>query len=263
MTAPSARAGDSPAMQFSPDSPCARPYPSPNHNERSRPISAIILHYTGMPTAAGALERLCCPEAEVSAHYFVHEDGEILQLAPEDRRAWHAGESYWAGETDMNSASVGIEIAHPGHADPRAFPARQIDAVAALCRDICARRAIRPERVLAHSDIAVSRKIDPGEFFPWDELARQGVGHFVAPAAVTSGAALAEGAAGEEVASLQRSLAAYGYRVAATGFYNRDTANVVEAFQRHFRPQLVDGRADASTRRTLSDLLAALEQRHF
>jgi N-acetylmuramoyl-L-alanine amidase len=246
-------------MHFSPDSPRARPYPSPNYNERSRPISAIILHYTGMPTAAGALARLCSPKAEVSAHYFVDEDGAILQLAPEDRRAWHAGASFWAGETDMNSASVGIEIVHPGHADPHPFPARQIDAVAALARDICARRAIRPERVLAHSDIAVGRKIDPGEFFPWDELARQGVGHFVAPSAVTPGAALAEGAAGEEVASLQRSLATYGYPLQPTGCYDRDTASVVEAFQRHFRPRLVDGRADVSTRRTLSDLLATLE----
>jgi N-acetylmuramoyl-L-alanine amidase len=249
-------------MLFAPDSLCARPYPSPNHNERSRPISAIILHYTGMPTAAGALQRLCSSEAQVSAHYFVGEDGEILQLAPEDRRAWHAGESFWAGETDMNSASVGIEIVHPGHADPRPFPARQIDAVASLARDICARRAIRPERVLAHSDIAVSRKIDPGEFFPWDELARQGVGHFVTPSVVAPGPALEEGSAGEQVASLQRSLAAYGYRLAATGFYDRDTANVVEAFQRHFRPQLVDGRADVSTRRTLEGLLAALQQTH-
>jgi N-acetylmuramoyl-L-alanine amidase len=245
---------------FLPDSACARAYPSPSHNERLRPISAIILHYTGMPTAAGALERLCNSDAEVSAHYFIAENGEILQLVPEDRRAWHAGRSFWAGESDMNSASVGIEIVHPGHADPRAFPIQQIDAVAALCRDICARHAIRPERVLAHSDIAVSRKIDPGEFFPWDELARQGVGHFVEPFAITSGPGLADGAEGEEVALLQRGLADYGYHIAANGFYDRETANVVEAFQRHFRPQLVDGRADISTRRTLSDLLAALDQ---
>jgi N-acetylmuramoyl-L-alanine amidase len=248
-------------MLFSPDSRFARPYPSLNHNERQRPISAIILHYTGMPTAEGALRHLCSSGTDVSTHYFVDESGEILQLVSEQRRAWHAGKSFWAGETDMNSASIGIEIAHPGHADPRPFPVRQIDAVAALCREICDRRAIRPERVLAHSDIAVRRKIDPGEFFPWNELARQGVGHFVKPWPTAEGPTLSEGAEGEEVTCLQRSLAAYGYQLALTGFYSPETANVVEAFQRHFRPKLVDGCADISTRRTLDDLIAALEQR--
>jgi thiamine-phosphate pyrophosphorylase len=243
---------------FAPDFADALPCPSPNHGERPRPISALILHYTGMPTSAAALELLRSPLGEVSAHYFVEEDGRVLQLVPEERRAWHAGKSFWAGETDMNYASIGIEIVHPGHDDPRPFPARQIEAVAALCRDICARRGIRPERVLAHSDIAVARKIDPGEFFPWDVLAARGVGHFVAPAPPRDGVALALGDAGEAVARLQRRLAAYGYNIAETGVYDEATAEVVAAFQRHFRPARVDGRADASTLETLDNLVAAL-----
>ncbi|MCX7899955.1 MAG: thiamine phosphate synthase, partial [Methylocystis sp.] len=153
---------------FTPDYAGARVLPSPNHGERLRPISALVLHYTGVPTEESALELLCSPVAEVSAHYVVREDGGVIQLVPEARRAWHAGRSYWAGETDMNSASIGIEIVHPGHADPRPYPAPQIAAVIALAKDICARHKIARERVLAHSDIAPSRKQDPGEFFPWE-----------------------------------------------------------------------------------------------
>ena len=246
------------APLFAPDYASARAFLSPNCGERLRPVSALVLHYTGMPTSESALERLCSPAAQVSAHYFVEEDGRVLQLVPEERRAWHAGKSFWAGETDMNYASIGIEIVHPGHDDPRPFPARQIEAVAALCRDICARRGIRPERVLAHSDIAVARKIDPGEFFPWDVLAARGVGHFVAPAPPRDGVALALGDVGEAVARLQRRLAAYGYNIAETGVYDEATAEVVAAFQRHFRPARVDGRADASTLETLDKLIAAL-----
>lgn len=248
-------------MSFAPDYPLAAPHPSPNFGERARPISALVLHYTGMPTAQGALELLCDPAAEVSAHYFVHEDGSVLQLLPEERRAWHAGKSFWRGETDMNSASVGVEIVHPGHDDPRPFPPRQIDAVAALARDICARRAIAPELVLAHSDIAVSRKIDPGEFFPWDELARQGVGHFVPPAPLTHGPVMELDSRGAEVAELQRLLGDYGYDVPQTGVYGPQTRHAVEAFQRHFRPKRIDGRADVSTLLTLHTLAAGLKER--
>jgi N-acetyl-anhydromuramyl-L-alanine amidase AmpD len=242
----------------SPDSPFAAALrPSPNHNERLRPISALVLHYTGMPTAAGALRQLTIAESQVSSHYFVDEDGTILQLVPEARRAWHAGRSYWAGEEDMNSASIGVEIVHPGHIDPRPFPERQIEAVARLCCDICARNAIAPARVLGHSDIAIGRKIDPGEFFPWRTLAELGVGHFVEPVPILGGAALERGAAGVEVAALQQALADYGYKSPVCGVYGANTEAVVAAFQRHFRPQRVDGRADASTRETLRALDAA------
>jgi N-acetyl-anhydromuramyl-L-alanine amidase AmpD len=247
-------------MTFPPDYPLARVVPSPNHGERSRPISMLILHYTGMPTAPSALNLLRDPKAEVSAHYFVEEDGGVLQLVPESRRAWHAGKSFWAGETDINSASIGVEIVHPGHDDPCPYPEPQIAAVAALARDICARRGIAKQRVLAHSDIAVTRKIDPGEFFPWDALAARGVGHYVAPAAITGDAALAIGDAGPVVRTLQEGLRAYGYDIEPSGRYDEATVNVVAAFQRHFRPRKIDGRADVSTRATLEGLLGALNK---
>lgn len=243
------------------DTPLAKLRLSPNHGERSRPIDSLILHYTGMPTAVGALELLLSPEGQVSSHYFVDEDGAILQLVPEARRAWHAGRSFWAGEADMNSASIGVEIVHPGHADPRPFPPEQIDAIARLCKDICARNDIPAERVLGHSDVAIGRKIDPGEFFPWKELAERGVGHYVSPTPLGPGPTLERGARGAEVAELQEMLASYGYKIAVNGRYDDETADVVAAFQRHFRPRLVDGRADFSTRTTLRKLIAALKVR--
>jgi len=248
-----------PWRAFTADYTGARVVPSPNYGERLRPISALILHYTGMPTPESALALLRSPAAEVSAHYLVEEDGAVSQLVPESRRAWHAGKSFWAGETDLNSASIGIEIVHPGHDDPRPYPPRQIAAVAALARDICKRHGIVAQRVLAHSDIAISRKVDPGEFFPWDALAQAGVGLLVPPAPVGDDAGLAAGAAGAAVTALQTQLAAYGYAVPRHGRYDDDTQKAVAAFQRHFRPARVDGRADASTLDTLQRLLAASE----
>ena len=246
---------------FTPDYKDASVCPSPNHGERLRPISSLVLHYTGMPTAESALALLCNPRSEVSAHYVVNEDGSILQLVPEARRAWHAGISHWAGETDMNSASIGIEIVHPGHDDPRPYPAVQIEATAALAKDICRRHAIPPERVLAHSDIAPGRKRDPGEFFPWEALARIGVGRVVDQNLGAGATTVSLGDAGAKVASLQRDLAAYGYRVEQTGVYDAQTVQAVEAFQRHFRPANVDGRADGETRVALANLLATLGER--
>ena len=245
--------------RLKPDSPVARKvFPSPNHGERrAAAIDALILHYTGMPTAESALELLCSPIAQVSAHYLVDEDGVVLQLVPEARRAWHAGASYWAGETDLNSSSVGIEVAHPGHHDPRPFAPAQIAAVIELSRDICARHAIPPERVLAHSDIAPRRKIDPGEFFPWETLARHGVGRFMPAPAPQSGARWAPGDQGADIAQLQRSLAGFGYKIEATGVYDEDTATTITAFQRHFRPARVDGLADDSTCEILTRLTEA------
>ena len=242
---------------FAPDHAGARVFASPNHGSRLRPISSLVLHYTGMPTEESALELLCSPIAEVSAHYFVRENGEVLQLVPEARRAWHAGASFWAGETDLNSASIGVEIAHPGHIDPRPYSDAQIAAVNALARDICARNNIPPHRVLAHSDIAPRRKVDPGEFFPWDVLAQNGVGLFVTPDAPDDTAPLARDCAGEKVSALQRSLAAFGYKIIDTGVFDEDTELAVAAFQRHYRPARVDGRADASTCDVLTRLLEA------
>lgn len=240
----------------------ATPFASPNHGERKRGRTpdSLILHYTGVPTGEAAIELLCDPVMQVSAHYVVMPDGALLQLVPEARRAWHAGRGVWAGETDMNDVSIGIEIAHQGHKDggpAYPYPAEQIATVIALSQDIMARWRIAPERVLAHSDIAPERKIDPGEFFPWPHLAKAGVGHYVAPCPVTDGPRLEPDAHGAEVEDLQAMLARYGYGIEINARYDARTQTVVRAFQRHFRPALVDGIADVSTVGTLRKLLDA------
>jgi N-acetylmuramoyl-L-alanine amidase len=234
--------------------------PSPTHSERNdaRRPDIILLHYTGMPKAADALERLCSPASEVSAHYFVYEDGRVVQMVEESRRAWHAGAASWAGETDINSRSIGIEIANPGHdyGYPD-FPRRQIAAVTTLCRGIQTRHTIAPMRVLAHSDVAPSRKKDPGEKFPWRTLHDSGVGHWVKPAPIgKTGTVLALGDCNVAVTALQEALAQYGYGIAVNGTYDSVAYDVVTAFQRHFRPERIDGIADESTRATLAELLA-------
>ena len=250
-----------PRAAFQPDS-CvvADVVPSPNYSERKdgRRPDMILLHYTGMQSASAALERLTSRVSEVSSHYFVYEDGRIAQLVEESRRAWHAGASSWAGETDINSCSIGIEIANPGHEFGYTdFPSRQIAAVTTLCRSIFTRHTIPPIRVLAHSDVAPARKQDPGEKFPWRRLHDSGVGHWVAPAPLEeAGDVLTLGDRGDAVRAMQESLAEYGYGIATYGSYDTAMHDVVAAFQRHFRPERVDGVADASTQKTLQDLLA-------
>lgn len=243
-----------------PDSPCAdRLYPSPNHGERrgtTRPDS-IILHYTGMADAASALLWLANPIAQVSCHYFVFEDGRIWQMVPESRRAWHAGRSSWHGETDMNSRSFGIEIANVGHdlskmpPEPGAypdFPDVQIAAVIRLVADIKARWAIPDSRILAHSDIAPGRKVDPGERFPWARLAAEGLGLWPqAATAPANGPTYRLGDEGLPVAALQALFARFGYGLDVTGVYDQRMVDVVSAFQRHWRQARVDGVADAET----------------
>ena len=236
--------------------------PSPNIEPRrnqARP-SILLLHYTGLASMAKAIHWLTCSESRVSCHYAVDSDGCVTQMVAEDRRAWHAGEAEWAGETDINSASIGIEIQNPGHElGYPDFPEAQMQAVERLCSDVIARHAIRPERVLAHSDVAPARKKDPGEKFPWARLARAGIGHWVAPAPVcTSERGLGRGACGPEVAALQAALLRYGYGIEPTGVVDRRTEIVVAAFQRHFRPERVDGGIDRSTIATIERLIAAL-----
>jgi N-acetylmuramoyl-L-alanine amidase len=247
--------------RLTPDSPvAAKVFPSPNHGERKgsgRP-DMLILHYTGMPDEGEALQWLCNPISQVSAHYFVFEDGRVLQMVPEARRAWHAGVSSWAGDPDINSRSIGIEIANPGH--PGGLPPfadAQIESVIALTHDIVARWRMTGERVLAHSDVAPGRKVDPGELFPWERLHRAGIGHWVPAAPIRDGRFFARGDQGMPVEALQAMLAMYGYGLRITGTFDDDTEKVVAAFQRHFRPERVDGVADASTITTLRDLIAS------
>lgn len=237
---------------------------SPNFGPRRdgmRP-DMIVLHYTGMQSGEAAEMWLCNPESEVSSHYIVHEDGRIVQMVREADRAWHAGRSSWRGVTDINSCSIGIEICNPGHEFGYPdFCAPQIEAVIALCAGISMRHGVAPERVLAHSDVAPGRKRDPGEKFPWAALHAAGIGHLVPPAPIRGGRFLTAGESGEPVEALQSMLALYGYGLEITGFFDAATQAVVEAFQRHFRPALVDGVADRSTIETLHLLLSALPGR--
>src|SRR5438270_3617333 len=247
---------------FEPDSSIVSDIiPSPNHGDRNKERAAdmIVLHYTGMPDVEGALARLCTAGTEVSAHYVVLEDGRIVQCVPEAKRAWHAGASSWAGEEDINSCSIGVEIVNRGHdwGYPE-FPLRQIAAVIALCRGIMLRRNIPSHRVLGHSDVAPARKQDPGEKFPWHSLANSGVGHWVHPAPIVRGETLKLGAEGDDVRGMQEALKRYGYGIEVNGKYDGPTVEVVTAFQRHFRPAKVDGIADTSTLTTLQSLLASL-----
>lgn len=251
-------------MKPTPESPVATSVmPSPNHGERrgSAP-DLLILHYTGMDSAAAALQRLANPVAEVSAHYVVLEDGRVVQMVPEGRRAWHAGAASWAGAADVNSRSLGIEIVNGGHAGGLPpYPEPQLAATIALCRDLVGRWGIAPHRVLAHSDVAPERKEDPGEHFPWDRLARDGVGHHVPPAPFRDGRFFSEGDAGQPIEALQAMFALYGYDLPVTGTFDARMRAVVTAFQRHFRPARVDGVADASTITTLRDLIAGMPGR--
>ena len=235
--------------------------PSPNHGERKAAGTPdmLVFHYTGMLESNEALEKLCSPNSEVSAHYVVLENGRIVQCVPEARRAWHAGVSFWSGETDINSCSIGIEIANPGHdyLYP-AFPKRQVAAVIALCRAIATRYRIPRDRVLAHSDVAPGRKKDPGEQFPWRLLHDSGIGLWVKPAPhVADGKFYVVANSGPAVEEVQTLLAKLGYGITPTGHYNSITRDVVAAFQRHWRPNRVDGVADKSTIQTLKAVIAA------
>jgi N-acetylmuramoyl-L-alanine amidase len=239
--------------------------PSPNFEPRRagmRP-TILLLHYTGVASAAKAIDWLSRPESKVSAHYVVDEAGAVTQMVAEEMRAWHAGLTMWAGESDINSTSIGIEVQNPGHeAGYPEFPEAQLVVLEALCRDIIARHGISPERVLAHSDVAPTRKKDPGEKFPWARLARVGIGHWVEPAPVRwAEPGIARDAAGPLVAEVQARLAAYGYGIESSGVCDAKTEFVVTAFQRHFRPERVDGRIDQSTIDTLERLAAALSTR--
>ena len=236
-------------------SPLAHRYVAAANREprrNNRAVDMLLLHYTGMNSAAAACDLLCSPESGVSCHYLIDEDGTITQMVGEDERAWHAGASFWQGETDTNSRSIGIEIQNPGHQiGYRDFPAAQMQSVVALCRDILARHAIAPMNVLAHSDVAPGRKIDPGERFDWPLLFREGIGHWVPPAEADDLPLV-----GDDLARYQRLLCDYGYGIAVTGEHDEATRKVTDAFQRHFRPALVNGIADLSALRTAERLVA-------
>ena len=223
----------------------------PRRNGRA--VDMLLLHYTGMASAAAACELLCNAQSGVSCHYLIDEDGTITQMVGEEMRAWHAGVSRWQGESDTNSRSIGIEIQNPGHSlGYRDFPPVQMQAVVALCQDILTRHAIPPTHVLAHSDVAPGRKIDPGERFGWDRLHAAGVGHWVPPSPPDR-----EGLEAAALRHFQQLLHDFGYDIVPSGALDLQTAKVTDAFQRHFRPESVTGVPDYSTLRTAERLLAA------
>ena len=231
--------------------------PSPNFDARTKVPDMLVLHYTGMQSGDAALARLCDPEARVSSHYLVEEDGRIFRLVAEERRAWHAGRSFWKGEEGVNHASIGIEIVNPGHEfGYRAFPEAQVAAVIALVADIRTRWEIEDSRIIGHSDVAPARKQDPGELFPWKRLAEAGHGVW-AEADPAPGEPLSEGAEGVGVFALQAGLTRLGYDCAPTGKFDQNTREVVTAFQRHWVQTRFDGVADGLTRARLMAVLRA------
>ncbi len=228
--------------------------PSPNHDPRREgcPVDILVLHYTGMRTAVEALERLCDPEAKVSAHYTIDRDGQVYRHVDESLRARHAGVSYWAGERDVNSRSIGIELVNPGHEFGYVpFPEAQIAALVELARGILTRHPIPPHRVVGHSDVAPARKTDPGELFPWPQLAEVGIGAFPPPLAGEAARRAAGGNAFSEM------LARFGYGVPPD--VDIPLSTVISAFQRHFRPEKIDGVIDPQTEALLGTLLEMIE----
>lgn len=234
--------------------------PSPNFDNRTAPPDMIVMHYTGMKTGEAALAQLRNPDAKVSSHYMVEEDGRIFRLVAEERRAWHAGRGSWQGETNCNAVSVGIEIVNPGHEwGYRPFPDAQIEAVIALTADIRGRWQVPDNRIIAHSDLAPMRKPDPGELFPWKRLAEAGHGVW-AEASPSPGQALAEGDEGVGVFALQAGLTRLGYDCAPSGKFDEATKATVLAFQRHWVQSRFDGVADGLTRATLMAVIRAAAQ---
>ena len=229
--------------------------PSPNFDMRTAPPSLLVLHYTGMKTGPEALERLCDPEAKVSSHYLVEEDGRVFRLVAEERRAWHAGVSYWRGRRNVNGESIGIEIVNPGHEwGYRPFPDAQIESVIELVADIRGRWEIEDRDIVGHSDVAPDRKDDPGELFPWKRLAEAGHGLW-AEWPPAPGAPIGEGEEGAAVFALQAGLTRLGFDLPPSGRFDAATTVAVRAFQRHWRPERVDGVADGETRARLIALL--------
>ena len=224
-----------------------REAPSPNWNERAEPISMVVLHYTEMESAAAALERMCDPTAEVSAHYLITEEGEVVRLVAEEKRAWHAGVSYWRGHTDVNGKSIGIELDHPGHAlGYREFSEAQFEALVPLLASIVKDYHIPRANVVGHSDVAPTRKIDPGELFPWDRLAQYRL-------CLPRPEKLELGDPFDNDGAFYLALERFGYDIS-------DGHKAVEAFQRRWRPEKIDGEIDGQVRAILFQLLLDRDQ---
>ena len=223
-----------------------REAPSPNFDERALPISMVVLHYTEMTDVEAALSRMCDPAAKVSAHYLISAAGEVIRMVAEDKRAWHAGVSYWRGHRDVNSAAIGIELDHPGHAHGyRDFPDAQLEALVPLLARMVKAHDIPRANVVGHSDVAPARKIDPGELFPWERLAEYGL--------ALPRPKIELGDPFDNDGAFYLALERFGYEVT-------DGHKAVEAFQRRWRPQRIDGEVDGECRAILFQLLLDRER---
>ncbi|MHA7819283.1 MAG: N-acetylmuramoyl-L-alanine amidase [Erythrobacter sp.] len=224
-----------------------RVVPSPNHNERALPVTMLVLHYTEMKPVETALDKLTDPQAGVSAHYLITEEGEVIQLVSEKNRAWHAGASYWRGIKDVNSASIGIELDHPGHAGGyRPFSEAQFEALVPLVARIVKQYDIPRANVVGHSDVAPIRKIDPGELFPWERLAEYGLCLPVPEKLEHADPFHNEGAF---ILALER----FGYDIT-------EGRKAIEAFERRWRPERIEGRPDGQLGAILWHLLLERDQ---
>jgi N-acetylmuramoyl-L-alanine amidase len=235
-------------------------FTSPNHDSRNgQVVDMLVMHYTDMHTCLDAVKRLCAPVAKVSAHYVIARDGEVFKLVEESERAWHAGESYWRGNGNINSRSIGIEISNPGHSEGYTpFPQVQMDAVLKLSQEILSRHAIPAQNVVGHSDIAFLRKMDPGELFDWKWLAQHGVGVFPEHVKPLMGHDMKRGDTGTAIMRLQQALNNYGYGLKTDGEYGEKTEKCVIAFQRHWRQDKVDGIWDGECAGVLAALHGAI-----
>ncbi len=229
--------------------------PSPNFDARIAPPDMVVVHYTGMQSGEAALERLRDPAAKVSAHYMIGQDGGVFRLVAEEKRAWHAGVSFWKGERDINARSIGVELVNPGHEHGYTpFPEPQLSALAALLDAMRERWQIADADIVGHSDVAPDRKVDPGERFPWRRLAEAGHGLWTEPDPAP-GPPLSEGDSGLGVFVFQAGLKRLGYDCAPSGEFDPATRTLVEAFQRHWRPADFHGVVDGETRARLMALL--------
>lgn len=238
-----------------------RSTPSPNWNERpvivgdAVTIDTVILHYTGMKTGTEAIERLCAPESQVSAHYVIEEDGIMHQLVEVQRRAWHAGVSAWQGRSNLNDTSIGIEMVNPGHEfGYRSFPEPQVESLLGLLQHLKERYSIPAARFIGHSDVAPDRKQDPGELFPWQQLATRGFGLWADCERNDKTIMAKRGMMGPEIASLNKSLRNIGYSVSPSEEFSKETHDALLAFQRHWRPEEVSGLLDRGTFNALANI---------
>ena len=237
---------------------------SSNFNDRKLPVSILVLHYTGMETGEAARDRLCDPAAEVSAHWLVHEDGRIENLVDENARAWHAGRGSWNGITDLNSASIGVEIVNGGHNVPSPngnlppYPDVQILSVIKLAKEIIGRHDIAAHNIVGHSDVAPERKEDPGEHFPWQGLAAAGVGIWPGDLPDDQRVLFEAGDRDRGISIIQRGLADLGYGASVTGCLDEPTQAIIRAVQRRYRPSKIDGIVDMQVMEILKRLRGAM-----